>query len=127
MKIGLLKADRQRTENRVLSMYTRELREAAEIQIAVGVFPEALGDVFLEMAGKDYAARLKDSSRSAFLLNGEMDRDSRRGEKGFLRTYPLIKLKVIPGAGHALSLDQPRLYNAAVRGILQQYSTARLT
>lgn len=127
MKIGWLKADRQQAERRILKMYSRELREAAEIQIAVGVFPEALGDVFLEMAGKDYAARLKSSTRSAFLLNGELDRDSRRGEKGFLRTYPLVKLKVIPGAGHALSLDQPRLYNAAVRGILQQFSAARST
>jgi len=124
MKIGWLKADPEQAQARIRRMYSPEIEEAAEVQIAVGVFPEALGDVFLEMAGRDYAARLKTSSRSVFLLNGGLDRDSRQAEDQFLRAYPLIKLRVVPGAGHALALEQPQLYNAAVRGILEQVPAA---
>jgi pimeloyl-ACP methyl ester carboxylesterase len=127
MKKGWFPASREQAEERGRRMYPGDLQSAAEVQLAVGVFPEALGDVFLEMAGRDYAAHLKTSASTTFLLNGELDKKSRRGEEGFLKTYPLVKLKVIPGAGHAVSLDQPALYNNAVRGILQGVSTARPT
>ena len=123
LKIGLLKGGLEQAQARVRKMYSREMKEAAEFQIAAGVFPEALGDVFLEMAGRDYAARLNASSRSVFLLNGELDQDSRRAEDEFLKTCPHIKLRIVTGAGHALSLEQPQLYNAAVRGILEQVTT----
>ena len=115
-----LKTSCEKARERVRKMYPQELKEAANFQIEAGVFPEALGDVFLEMAGKDYEARLKATGIPAFLMNGELDRDSRRGEELFLKADPGIEVNVIPGARHAVCFDQPGLYNAALREILEK-------
>lgn len=120
LKTGVLKAKPQAAEERVRRMYSRDQREAAEAQIVAGIFPERLSEVFLEMAGRDFRQHLDRFPGTVFLLNGEFDQAARRGENGFLKTVPLIKVKVVPRAGHAPSLDTTELYNAAVRGIAQQ-------
>jgi pimeloyl-ACP methyl ester carboxylesterase len=125
MKAGWLKEKREKVEERVQKMYPPALRKTGEAQIAAGVFPEALGDVFLEMVGKDYGNSLKKYSGSVFLLNGELDKTSRRGEMGFIKSFPQVKVKLVPNAGHACCLDQPVLYNAAVRGIADQIFQVR--
>ena len=95
------------------------LADVAEAQLRAGVFPEALGPSYAEMAGRDFTAVLSQYPGPSLILNGERDTASRRGESKFVSAAGKGRAQVIPGAGHACNLDQPDKYNRAVREFAQ--------
>jgi pimeloyl-ACP methyl ester carboxylesterase len=121
MKAGLLKQDRSQLESRVREMYPPQLHNAAEAQIKSGVFPESMGDVLLEMAGKDYGKCLKQYPGPIALLNGEQDGAARRGADQIRKYVPGVSETIIPNAGHSCHLDQPVAYTAALESIVFRF------
>lgn len=114
MKAGLLKQSRSQAEHKVQQMFPPALSDVAEVQIQAGVFPDALGASFAEMAGKDFTTSLAKYRGPGLILNGERDTVSRRGEGEFVAAMADGQIRIIPNAGHACSLDQPESYNSAI-------------
>jgi pimeloyl-ACP methyl ester carboxylesterase len=75
----------------------------------------SLGQSFAEKAGRGFAAVLSRYPGPSLILNGERDRTSRKGETLFLAAQKDGHARVVPGAGHACSIDQPEIYNQAIR------------
>jgi pimeloyl-ACP methyl ester carboxylesterase len=118
MRRGWLSQSKAQAERKTRRMFSAALADVEEAQLAAGVYPEALGPAFAEMAGRDYTIPLASYPGPGLLLNGEKDRPSRRGAARFLAAMKHGQLEVIPGAGHACNLDDPDAYNRAVRGFL---------
>lgn len=115
MQRGWLKQSRAQAEQKTRRMFPAALAEVAAAQLQAGVYPEALGPAFAAMANRDFAALLAHYSGPSLILNGEKDAASRRGEAQFVAKLRAGRVQVIPGAGHACNLDQPEVYNQAVR------------
>ncbi len=117
VKAGLLKQNYKQLQSRVRRMYSPQLQEAAEAQLNAGVFPEVMGDVLLEMAGKNYGERLKQYPGPIVLLNGKGDRSARRGAEKIRKQVPGVTESIIPEAGHSCHLEQPEVFTAALETI----------
>jgi pimeloyl-ACP methyl ester carboxylesterase len=115
MRRGWLTQSRAKAEQKVRRMFPPALADAADAQMQAGVYPAALGPAFAEMAGRDFAALLSQYPGPSVILNGERDRTSRRGEKRFVAAQRQGYARIVPSAGHACSLDQPEIYNQAIR------------
>lgn len=115
MRRGWLRQTRQRAEERTRRLFPPALAEVADAQIAAGVFPDALGPAFAEMAGRDFQLLLADYPGPTLILNGERDAGPRSSASRFARGARQAEVATIPDAGHACSLDQPELFNQAVR------------
>jgi pimeloyl-ACP methyl ester carboxylesterase len=115
MRRGWLKLSTEQSKMRVKRMFPPALSDVAEAQLQAGVFPDALGPSYAEMAGKDFSAVLRQFPGPVLILNGERDASSRRGESKFLSAARQGRGQNIPDAGHACNLDQPEKYNLAVR------------
>jgi pimeloyl-ACP methyl ester carboxylesterase len=115
MRRGWLKLGRKQAEKRVKRMFSPALADVAEAQLRAGVYPDALGPSYSEMAGKDFRAVLAEYPGPSLILNGEKDTSSRKGESKFLSAARQGRAQTIPDAGHACNLDQPEQYNRAVR------------
>jgi pimeloyl-ACP methyl ester carboxylesterase len=79
------------------------------------VFPDTLGPAFAEMAGRDFQLLLADYPGPTLILNGERDTGPRASAGRFARGARQAEVATIPEAGHACNLDQPELFNRAVR------------
>jgi pimeloyl-ACP methyl ester carboxylesterase len=112
---GWLKLRKEQAEQRVRRMFPPALADVAEAQLRAGVFPDALGPSYAELAGRDFTAVLGVYPGPSLILNGERDTSSRRGESKFLSAARQGRAQTIPGAGHACNLDQPEKYNLALR------------
>jgi len=119
MQRGWLKQSRPQAEEKTRRMFPVALADVAEAQLQAGVYPEALGPAFSEMAGKDYTALLAKYQGPGLILNGENDKASRRGEAKFASALQPGRVQIVSGAGHACNLDQPEAYNQAVRAFGQ--------
>jgi pimeloyl-ACP methyl ester carboxylesterase len=115
MRRGWLKQTRERAEERTRRIFPPALAEAAEAQIKAGVFPDTLGPAFAEMAGRDFQLLLADYPGPTLILNGERDTGPRASAGRFARGARQAEVATIPEAGHACNLDQPELFNRAVR------------
>jgi pimeloyl-ACP methyl ester carboxylesterase len=115
MRRGWLKQTRERAEERTRRIFPPALAEVADAQIAAGVFPDALGPAFAEMAGRDFQLLLADYPGPTLILNGERDAGPRASAARFARAATRAEVATIPGAGHACNLDQPEAFNQAVR------------
>jgi len=115
MRRGWLKQSREQVERKTRKMFPPALADVAEAQMTAGLSPESLGLAFSEMAGRDFSSLLARYPGPGLILNGEGDSASRRGEATFVAAMHNGRAQVIPGAGHACSLDQPELYNRAIR------------
>lgn len=115
MQRGWLKQSRAQAEQKTRRMFPPALADVAGAQLQAGVFPEALGPSFAEMAGKDFTIPLGTYPGPGLILNGERDSASRRGEARFRAAMQQGQVQIIPAAGHACNLDQPEAYNQAVR------------
>ena len=115
MRRGWLKQSRAQAEEKARRMIPSELPDVAEAVIRAGVYPEALGPAFAEMAGVDFTLPLSRYPGPGLILNGERDRSSRRGEAKFAAAMQQGRVEVISDAGHACNLDQPEAFNRAVR------------
>jgi pimeloyl-ACP methyl ester carboxylesterase len=119
MRRGWLTQNRAKAEQKVRRLFPPSLADVAEAQLQAGVYPNALGPSFAEMAGRDFAALLSRYPGPSLILNGERDRTSRKGEKPFVAAQRDGRVAVVPGAGHACSIDQPESYNQALREFAQ--------
>lgn len=124
MRRGWLKQSRAQAEEKTRRMFPPALADVAEAQLQAGVYPESLGPSFAEMAGKDFSALLARYPGPGLILNGENDSASRKGETKFAAALHQGHVQIIPGAGHACSLDQPEAYNQAVRDFAQSIGWA---
>lgn len=114
MRRGWLRQSVSRAQEKTRAMYPPALAADLNDQLAAGVYPDALGDVFAELAGIDFAERIASYPGPALILNGEKDRSSRSGEGHFLSRMKNARVRTIAGAGHGCSLDKPEEFNAAV-------------
>lgn len=110
-----LKLRIEQSEARVKRMFPPALADAADEQLRAGVYPDALGPSYAEMAGRDFSAVLARFPGPSLILNGERDTAARRGEAEFLSAARQGRAQTILEAGHACNLDQPERYNRAVR------------
>jgi pimeloyl-ACP methyl ester carboxylesterase len=116
MRRGWLKQSRTQAEEKTRRMFPEALSDIAEAQLQAGVYPEALGPSFAEMAGRDFTVPLSQYPGPVLILNGERDKASRRGEAKFVAALQQGGAQIVPGAGHACNLDNVEAYNQAVRG-----------
>lgn len=119
MRRGWLKQSHAQAEEKTRRMFPPALADVAEAQLQAGVYPEALGPSFAEMAGRDFTTLLKKYPGPGLILNGERDSASRRGEAKFVGAIHQGRVQIISGASHACNLDQPAAYNQAVRDFAQ--------
>jgi pimeloyl-ACP methyl ester carboxylesterase len=115
MQRGWLKQTRERAEARARRIFPPALAEVADAQIKAGVFPDPLGPAFAEMAGRDFQLLLADYPGATLILNGERDAGPRASASRFARGARRAEIATIADAGHACNLDQPELFNRAVR------------
>lgn len=115
MQRGWIRQSRAQAEEKTRRMFPPALADVAEAQLQAGVYPDALGPSFAEMAGRDFTIPLSGYPGPGLILNGERDKASRRGEAQFLAAMQQGRAQVIPDAGHACNIDQPEAYNHAVR------------
>ena len=115
MRRGWLRQNRERAEDRTRRIFPPALADVADAQIKAGVFPDALGPAFAEMAGRDFQLLLADYPGPTLIVNGERDAGPRASAARFARAARRAEVAVVPGAGHACNLDQPELFNRAVR------------
>lgn len=125
MRRGWLKLSKLQAEQRVKRMFPPALADVAEAQLRAGVFPDALGPSYTELAGRDFNAVLGGYPGPSLILNGERDTASRRREGSFVSAARQGQLQIIAGAGHACNLDQPERYNLAVREFAQSIGWTR--
>jgi pimeloyl-ACP methyl ester carboxylesterase len=93
-----------------------ELLEA----IAADVRTESLGQPLLLMAEADQRELLPQIAAPTLLIWGESDaRSPLSVARQFKEAIPHAELVVLPAAGHMSNLEQPELFNAAVRRFLQ--------
>jgi pimeloyl-ACP methyl ester carboxylesterase len=115
MQRGWLRQSRMKAARRTRKMFPPALTDVAEAQLQAGVYPDALGPAFAELAGKDFTVPLRAYPGNVLILNGERDRPSRRGEAKFVAASKRGRAQIVPGAGHACSIDNADAYNQAVR------------
>ena len=94
--------------------------ETAEAVIADGVFPAGAAQSFLELPKYDFRAALSGVAAPILILNGELDKPNRKGEAAFAAAAPNARVSVIPGAGHACSIERPEIYNQQVLNFLNE-------
>ena len=119
MRHGWLKLRKEQAESKVKRMFSPALAEVAEAQLRAGVYPDALGPSYSEMAGKDFSVVLAQYPGPSLILNGERDAPSQRGQSKFVSAARQGRVQIIPEAGHACNLDQPEKYNLAVQEFTQ--------
>ena len=125
MRRGWLKQSRAQAEEKTRRMFPPEMADVCEAQMQAGVYPDVLGPIFAEMAGKDYTQLLAGYSGDGLILNGENDKSSRKNEAKFAAALTRGRLQVVPGAGHACNIDQPEAFNRAVRGFAREIGWGR--
>ena len=89
--------------------------ELAEAQIEAGFYFKAAGDVYRELAGRDFHALLRGYPGPTLVLNGTKDWQNRRCEKAFLAAARHPTLGLLHGAGHVSNLETPGDFTDAVR------------
>src|SRR5215207_380527 len=91
-------------------------------EMAAGVRPESLRAALLVMSGADQRDLLPRISVPTLLIWGELDaRSPLSVARQFEHAVPDAKLVVIPGAGHVSNLEQPELFNDAVRAFCRAH------
>jgi pimeloyl-ACP methyl ester carboxylesterase len=91
--------------------------------MAADVRPESMRTALLVMAEADQRDLLPRIAVPTLLIWGELDaRSPLSVAHQFEDAVPEAKLVVIPGAGHVSNLEQPELFNAAVREFCRAHS-----
>jgi pimeloyl-ACP methyl ester carboxylesterase len=85
-------------------------------EMAADVRPESMKTALFVMAETDHRDLLPTVTVPTLLIWGDADaRSPLRVAHQFERAIPGAQLVVIPGAGHMTNLEQPRIFNDAVR------------
>lgn len=119
MRRGWIKLSREKAAEKAMQMFPPGMADVAAAQLQDGLYPQALGPAYTELAGRDYTVPLAAYPGPGLILNGERDATPRRGEAKFLAAMQNGQSQVIAGAGHACNIDQPEAYNQAVRAFAQ--------
>jgi pimeloyl-ACP methyl ester carboxylesterase len=91
--------------------------------MAADVRPESMRTALLVMAEADQRDLLPHIAVPTLLIWGELDaRSPLHVARQFEDAIPSAKLVVIPGAGHVSNLEQPELFNDAVRKFCRAHS-----
>jgi pimeloyl-ACP methyl ester carboxylesterase len=53
-------------------------------------------------------------------MKGQCDNQPWGAAKEYLELFPNHQLKIIPGAGHSISVEQPEVYLETIRDFLRQ-------
>lgn len=69
---------------------------------------------------KDPRPGLKDSKIPVLIMKGQCDNQKWGYLSEYLDLFPLHQLKIIPDAGHSISIEQPELYLKAIRNFLNK-------
>ena len=92
-------------------------------EMAADVRPESMRTALLVMAEADQRDLLPRIAVPTLLIWGELDaRSPLTVARQFEEAIPDAKLVVIPGAGHVSNLEQPELFNDAVREFCRAHS-----
>ena len=92
-------------------------------EMAADVRPRTLETALFAMAEADHRDLLPRIAVPTLLIWGELDaRSPLSVARQFERAITDTKLVVIPGAGHVSNLEQPEVFNAAVRGFCRAHS-----
>ena len=92
-------------------------------EMATDVRPESMRTALLVMAEADQRDLLPRIAVPTLLIWGELDaRSPLTVASQFEEAIPDAKLVVIPGAGHVSNLEQPELFNDAVRDFCRAHS-----
>lgn len=92
-------------------------------EMAADVRPKSLKAALLVMSEADQRDLLSRIFVPTLLIWGELDaRSPLSVARQFKDAVPEAKLVVIPGAGHVSNLEQPELFNAAVREFCRAHS-----
>jgi pimeloyl-ACP methyl ester carboxylesterase len=92
--------------------------EARGVQKAIteaGIYPQAAGEAFREVARQDTIAQLRTFPGPVLIINGAYEKISRSGEAKLLAAAQNGRLCIIPEACHAANLEQPDAFSHAVR------------
>ncbi len=89
--------------------------EIAEAQIEAGYFFKSAGDVYRDLAGRDFHALLRAYPGPTLVLDGTKDWQNLRYEKTFLAAAQHPTLSHLHGAGHVSNLEMPEDFTDAVR------------
>jgi pimeloyl-ACP methyl ester carboxylesterase len=93
-------------------------------EMAADVRPESLRAALLVMSEADERDLLPHIAVPTLLIWGELDaRSPLSVARQLEQAIPDTKLVVIPGAGHVSNLEQPELFNEAVRKFCRAHST----
>jgi pimeloyl-ACP methyl ester carboxylesterase len=96
-------------------------------EITAAVRPESLGTQLSLMADADQRDLLPRIAVPTLLIWGELDvRSPLSVAHQFQQEIPDTKLVVIPGAGHVSNLEQPELFDEAVREFCRAHSRRRM-
>ncbi len=115
MENGWLQQNRDKIERKTRALFPPSLASLAEAQIQAGLYPEALGSAFAEMAGQDFATLLARYPGPVLVLNGEHDVPARRAKPALTKDLDRVQVRVVPKAGHACSFEQPDVYTSEIR------------
>lgn len=77
----------------------------------------------VEIGQQDFSARLRSFPGPVMVLNGEYDTVNRSSEKTFAAAPRHGCLQIIRNAGHICNLDQPEVFNKAVRNFARSLDT----
>ena len=76
---------------------------------------------------KDTRPKLKDCTFSILIMKGQCDNQPWGFVNEYLELFPNHQLKIIPDAGHSISIEQPELYLETIRDFLNPSSAQTLT
>ena len=92
-------------------------------EMAADVRPESMRTALLVMSEADQRDLLPRIAVPSLLIWGELDtRSPLTVARQFEQAIPDTKLVVIPGAGHVSNLEQPELFNDAIREFCRSHS-----
>ncbi len=69
---------------------------------------------------KDPRPKLKGSKIPVLIMKGQCDNQPWGFVNEYLELFPNYQLKIIPGAGHSISVEQPEIYLKTIRDFLNQ-------
>jgi pimeloyl-ACP methyl ester carboxylesterase len=90
-------------------------RSDADAIVGAGFYPRPVSEAGFELAGRDFRAALASYPGPTLVANGQWDALSRLAERRHARAAQDATVRVIRGASHTCTLQQPDAYARAVR------------
>jgi len=107
------------SEHRLTQMQEKTLRgqfpeNIIEPQLKAGFSWKAIPQIYRELASHDFHALLRTFIDPVLIVNGENDRQNRKGEARLLRAVQNGQIQIIKQANHLCNLDQPEAFTHQV-------------